>query len=93
MEVVFESCDCSENKKVLFASRMLKDSALDWWNGRKAALSAEYISQMTWVSFSKLFESKYCTPRDKIVMEREFLTLRKGEKTIEDYVTAFYEKL
>jgi len=26
-------------------------------------------------------------------MEREFLTLRKGDKTIEEYVTAFYEKL
>jgi len=93
MEVVFESCDCSEEKKVLFASRMLKESALDWWNGRKAALGTDYISKMTWNSFFKLFEAKYCTPRDKIVMEREFLTLKKGDKLVEDYVTAFYEKL
>jgi len=93
MEVVFESCDCSEGKKVLFASRMLKESALDWWTGRKAALGTDYIASMTWSSFSKLFEAKYCTPRDKIVLEREFLTLKKGDKSVEEYVTAFHEKL
>nr|XP_043629853.1 uncharacterized protein LOC122601150 [Erigeron canadensis] len=48
MEVVFESCDCLENKKVLFASRMFEDSALDWWNTCRIVLGSAYISSMTW---------------------------------------------
>jgi len=93
MEMVLESCGCPEDKKVMIASRNLKESALNWWNCKKVALGTEYISRMIWSSFSKMFEAKYCTPRDMDVIEKEFLMLKKDGKLIDDYVTAFYEKL
>ena len=34
IEVVFESCECPDGKKVIFATRMLKGDALDRWDTR-----------------------------------------------------------
>nr|XP_043615853.1 uncharacterized protein LOC122587752 [Erigeron canadensis] len=93
MEVVFESCDCPENKKVLFASRMFEDGALDWWNTRRTILGSAYISSMTWQSFVGLFEREYCTARDLEVLEQSFLTLKKGDKSVEEYAKLFIEKM
>ena len=45
--VVFESCECPEGKKVIFASRMLKGNALDWWDTRHEALGVDYVDGMT----------------------------------------------
>ena len=57
IEVVFESCDCPESKKVLFASRMLKGDVLDWWDTRWEALGTDFVANMTWESFKELFKS------------------------------------
>ena len=93
MEVVFESCDCPESKKVLFASRMLKGDALDWWDTRREALGVEFVANMTWESFKELYKKEYCTTRDQRLLEQEFLTLKKGDKTINEYARLFMEKL
>ena len=48
---------------------------------------------MTWESFKELFKKEYCTTRDQRLLEQEFLTLRKGDKTINEYARLFMEKL
>nr|XP_043615867.1 uncharacterized protein LOC122587766 [Erigeron canadensis] len=48
---------------------------------------------MTWQSFVGLFEREYCTARDLEVLEQSFLTLKKGDNSVEEYAKLFTEKM
>ncbi|GJS52517.1 putative nucleotidyltransferase, ribonuclease H [Tanacetum coccineum] len=93
MEQTFESCDCDEQHKVKYAVRMLKGRVLDWWDTMCGALGTVIIAHLTWDSFSAKVKEGYCTTRDFFKIEEEFLTLKKRNRSIEKYSSAFIEKL
>jgi len=93
IEVVFDSCDCPEDKKVLCATRMLKKSARDWWKGTIVSMTPGVLSAMPWGTFKEKFLEEYCGTREKRLMEKEFLTLKKGDKGMAEYARSFMEKL
>ena len=93
IEMVFASCDCPEDKKVLCATRMLKKGARDWWRGTTVSVTSAVLAAMPWTTFKEKFLEEYCGTREKRLLEKEFLSLKKGDKTMSEYARSFMEKL
>lgn len=93
MEQIFDLCECKEEQKVKFAVRMLKGEALSWWNMTWMLLGKEIVSRLTWDEFVERVKEWYCSAWDLIKMQNEFLTLKKGDMTVDEYARLFVAKL
>ncbi|PWA86609.1 hypothetical protein CTI12_AA139090 [Artemisia annua] len=93
MEQTFDSGEFTEPQMVKYAIRMLDGEALEWWNCVSLALSRTSRDNMTWDAFSNKIKTKYCGPCAVQRIEREFLSLQRGNMSIDKYNTTFTEKL
>ncbi|GKB65161.1 putative reverse transcriptase domain-containing protein [Tanacetum coccineum] len=64
MEMVFHISNCPERYQVKYASCMLLNSALTWWNSYKRTIGIEAAYAMSWAELMKLMTEVYC-PRNK----------------------------
>lgn len=48
---------------------------------------------MTWVEFLVYFKRKYCLDQNILKLENQFLNLKKGSLTMEEYTNAFTDKM
>ncbi|KAI3740651.1 hypothetical protein L2E82_31121 [Cichorium intybus] len=92
-EQVLEVSKCHEKDKVYYASRMLKDDALVWWNTLYELIGKDVIYKWSWTEFTTRLKNKYCPLRDIEKLEDEFLTLKKGSLTIAEYTKKFSDML
>ena len=51
MEMVFESCDCSNKQKTVFAVRQLKTGVLSWWKLLADTMPRGEALKMSWEEF------------------------------------------
>ncbi|PWA34984.1 reverse transcriptase domain-containing protein [Artemisia annua] len=93
MDQTFDSGVFTEAQRVSYAIRMLEGSALQWWNSVSRTLSANARASLTWEAFSNKIKTKYCSRGAIQRIERDFLNLKKGNMNIDQYNTAFTEKL
>nr|XP_043639233.1 uncharacterized protein LOC122610302 [Erigeron canadensis] len=93
IEMTFEASNCPENKKVVFAAKILNKDALDWWDTHIQPQGSRYIASLTWESFVELFKKDLCTEWELQALESKFLGLKKGEKSITEYSRDFTKKL
>ncbi|PWA56067.1 hypothetical protein CTI12_AA422440 [Artemisia annua] len=93
MDQTFDSGVFTEAQRVSYAIRMLEGSALQWWNSVNRTLSANVRASLTWEAFSNKVKTKYCSRSAIQRIERDFLNLKKGNMNIDQYNTAFTEKL
>ncbi|GKA87999.1 hypothetical protein Tco_0809763 [Tanacetum coccineum] len=74
-ESVFSQSRCDAENKVTFATGILTDDALSWWNAYAQPMGIEQANQTTWTELKRLLMNKYC-PRIEIKkMEDEFYGL------------------
>ena len=68
METIFDACECLENRRIKYATRLLKDEALDWWDLIRSSLALENLALLSWTEFKEKLMEKYCGQRalDKI---------------------------
>ncbi|GKF18960.1 hypothetical protein Tco_0063878 [Tanacetum coccineum] len=57
-ESVFSRCNCTEDCKVKFATGILTEEALSWWNSFAQPIRIEEAYKITWVEFKKLLIKK-----------------------------------
>lgn len=88
MELVFETCRCEDSKKVTFARTMLRGAAIQWWD--TVGVSSE---QLSWDEFLVILRKKYCSDYDMERLEQEFLTLKKGDKPVDDLIYKFSDRM
>ncbi|KAL7618843.1 hypothetical protein Lser_V15G00012 [Lactuca serriola] len=93
MEMVFESCDCSNKQKTVFAVRQLKTGVLSWWKLLADTMPRGEALKMSWEEFLEQLRVQYCSEIDLIDLNNEFQNLKKGKMSIDDYATAFTEKM
>ena len=93
MEQVLFLCRCEEEMKVGFACQMLKEDALIWLNNLRKAIGSEGISSLTWSEFVNRLKAKFCSPRHQQKLVNDFFSLRKGNKTIDEYTKKFTDML
>ncbi|KAJ9561478.1 hypothetical protein OSB04_006638 [Centaurea solstitialis] len=92
IEMVFETCRCAAEDKVVFARSMLKADALHWWNVETGGRGTEVVRTMSWKSFVAKFRSQFCPLAATKKMEEEFLQLKQGSLSVQEYTTRFIEK-
>ncbi|KAJ9556477.1 hypothetical protein OSB04_011091 [Centaurea solstitialis] len=92
IEMVFETCRCAAEDKVVYARSMLKADALHWWNVETGGRGTEAVRTMSWKSFVARFRSQFCPLAATKKMEEEFLQLKQGSLSVQEYTTRFIEK-
>lgn len=90
-ENVFLMCNCPEESKVKFATGMLLDAAMSWWNSYAQPIGMENAYKLTWDQYKKMMTKKFC-PRTEIQkLETEFYELKTKGDDIETYIQRFQE--
>ncbi|XP_027364556.1 uncharacterized protein LOC113871655 [Abrus precatorius] len=90
VEEVFNAMGCHEEHKVSYATYLLCGEAENWWRfaGQTLPQKDGYVQ---WETFKAIFLGNYF-PRDLRKQKvREFLELKQGSMTVEEYATKFQE--
>ncbi|GKE03586.1 putative reverse transcriptase domain-containing protein, partial [Tanacetum coccineum] len=91
METVFHISNCPEKYQVKYASCMLLNSALTWWNSHKRTIGNEAAYAMSWAELIKLMTEVYC-PRNEIQkMETKLWNLTVKGNDLTAYTLRFQE--
>ncbi|KZT75567.1 hypothetical protein F511_47408 [Dorcoceras hygrometricum] len=54
-----------------------------WWEGAKLTVD---LDTLTWEELKKVFYDQYVTTDVRAELEREFLTLKQGSMSMQDYI-------
>ncbi|XP_024971908.1 uncharacterized protein LOC112510794 [Cynara cardunculus var. scolymus] len=92
MQSCFKICRCAEDQKVTYAATTFVDYALHWWESECAIRGDEDIVAMTWEQMKKTMMNKYCSRTEVNKLESEFLRLKQGSLSVQEYVNEFLEK-
>ncbi|KAI3825723.1 hypothetical protein L1987_07311 [Smallanthus sonchifolius] len=75
-ESVLAISKCAEEDKVLYASNMFKDQALEWWNNIVAAKGRDAAYAIGWSVFKTRVEKKYVPQNEREQIKGKFLSLK-----------------
>ncbi|KAJ9567039.1 hypothetical protein OSB04_003005 [Centaurea solstitialis] len=92
-EKVFRTIRVSDEDKVRYASAMLTDRALVWWDNTYESLDSNTRENMLWDEFRSKFFEQYCPMDLQRRLEKEFWDLKQGTMTVMEYETEFNRKL
>ncbi|XP_061345586.1 uncharacterized protein LOC133291353 [Gastrolobium bilobum] len=90
LEKIFKVMRCRDQLKLLYATYMLQDEANDWWTNAIQPLELQG-QEITWALFEGIFLDMYFTREDMESKEKEFLELKQGSMTIDQYLAEFNE--
>ncbi|XP_071718411.1 uncharacterized protein [Rutidosis leptorrhynchoides] len=90
MERVFEACQCEPELRVIFASRLLKNRAMVWWDSVISSIPKEQVSLITWEQFYSKVCEQYCTVYDIGRLKKEFMEMKMTEQMTIDEVIEQY---
>ncbi|GKF31721.1 putative reverse transcriptase domain-containing protein, partial [Tanacetum coccineum] len=91
METVFHISNFPEKYQVKYATCILLNNALTWWNSHKRTIGTEAAFDMSWRELMKLMTKVYC-PRNEIQkMESELWNLTVKNNDLAAYTQRFQE--
>ncbi|KAL9992436.1 putative nucleotidyltransferase, Ribonuclease H [Helianthus debilis subsp. tardiflorus] len=90
-EAVLKISKCAEEDKIMFASNLFKNAALEWWNTILQSRGSDRIYNMEWEEFKNMVERKFCPPNEKEQTANKFLNLRMNGVDSKGYTTTFFE--
>ena len=64
-EVVLKISKCEDEDKIMFASNLFKNAALEWWNTILQSRGSDRVYNMEWINFKEMVERKFCPPNEK----------------------------
>ncbi|WRX14562.1 Retrotransposon gag domain - like 10 [Theobroma cacao] len=76
-----------DEMKLKVATRLFKKRARTWWS----LVKSRSLIPLTWMDFFREFDYQYYTYFHQKEKKREFLSLKQGNMTIEEYETRFNE--
>ncbi|CAA0818633.1 Unknown protein, partial [Striga hermonthica] len=88
LEFIFEVMECPEIYRVLCAQLQLTGDARLWWNAYWSMRPGEKAG-CTWEMFKELIREKYYPTYYRAEMERQFLSLQQGTRTVDEYEREF----
>ncbi|CAA0835213.1 Unknown protein, partial [Striga hermonthica] len=88
LEFIFEVMECPERYRVICAQLQLTGDARLWWNAYWGMRPGEKAG-CTWEMFKDLVREKYYPTYYRAEMERQFLSLRQGTRTVDEYEREF----
>ncbi|WVZ70158.1 hypothetical protein U9M48_018846 [Paspalum notatum var. saurae] len=87
IEKIFNAMHCPDEEKVTLAAFKLQGGAFDWWEAQKKKHEEGFL--VTWKIFKDDFNKKYFPASVQRKMEKEFLQLKQGQKTVAAYEIEF----
>ncbi|CAA0809447.1 Uncharacterized mitochondrial protein AtMg00860, partial [Striga hermonthica] len=81
---IFEVMDCPDKYRVICAQLQLTGDARLWWNAYWSMRPGEKAG-CTWDMFKELVRDKYYPFYYRAEMERQFLALQQGTRTVDEY--------
>ncbi|XP_056172376.1 uncharacterized protein LOC130139445 [Syzygium oleosum] len=88
LEKTFKVLGCTDEEKVTLAIYQLQDSANDWWNATEGRVFPEGTAS-TWAVFVENFYEKYFSENAQEKKLMEFMRLRQGQMTVDQYEAEF----
>ncbi|CAA0815768.1 Unknown protein, partial [Striga hermonthica] len=88
LEFIFEVMECPERYRVVCAQLQLTGDARLWWNAYWSMRPGEKVG-CTWEMFKELIREKYYPTYYRAEMERQFLSLQQGIRTVDEYEREF----
>ncbi|XP_030460042.1 uncharacterized protein LOC115680381 [Syzygium oleosum] len=88
LEKAFEVLGCTEAEKVTLAVYQLQENASDWWKATRGKVFPEGTAQ-TWAVFTENFYGKYFSESARERKLAEFMRLRQGSMTVDQYEAEF----
>jgi hypothetical protein len=80
---------CSDRKKVLYASGRLAGPAADWWDSYTTA--HDVVDTITWAEFSTQFRNYHIPAGLMKIKKKEFLSLKQGSMSVSEYRDKFIQ--
>ncbi|KAF5781040.1 putative transcription factor interactor and regulator CCHC(Zn) family [Helianthus annuus] len=90
-EAVIKISKCAEEDKVMYASHLFKEEALEWWNTVLQATGSDMAYAMNWEEFRQLVERKLCPEYEKEQIANKFLSHRMVDVDYRGYTSKFFE--
>nr|GFA00354.1 hypothetical protein [Tanacetum cinerariifolium] len=84
METVFNISNCPSKYKVKYATCILQNSALTWWNSHKRTIGVDVPYAMKWAGLMKLMTEVYCPRNEQPPFKRQNST---GQNVAKAYTT------
>nr|GEW31712.1 putative reverse transcriptase domain-containing protein [Tanacetum cinerariifolium] len=91
MENTFEISECTEGKKVKFATATLHGQALTWWNSHVATLGREVANGRPWTEVKQMMTNEFCPTEEVQRLEDELRRLKLRDINIAAYTKRFNE--
>ncbi|GKD23535.1 putative reverse transcriptase domain-containing protein [Tanacetum coccineum] len=91
METVFHISNCPKRYQVKYASCMLLNCTLTWWNSHKRTTGIEAAYAMSWAELMKLMIEVYCPRNEVQKMETELWNLAVKGNELTAYTSRFQE--
>ncbi|GJU53986.1 putative reverse transcriptase domain-containing protein [Tanacetum coccineum] len=91
METVFHISNRLEKYQVKYATCMLLNSALTWWNSHKRTIGIEAAYGMSWAELIKLMKEVYCPRNEVQKMKTELWNLVVKGNDLTAYTRRFQE--
>ncbi|XP_077215600.1 uncharacterized protein LOC143850221 [Tasmannia lanceolata] len=89
VEKAFRAMNCVRDvEKIRYAKYMLEGNALHWWEGI-VQLNEDIEEPYTWADFRADFLDRYFPHSTLYQMQRDFIELSQGERTVEEYEIEF----
>ncbi|CAA0814717.1 Unknown protein, partial [Striga hermonthica] len=88
LETIFEVMDCPDRYRILSAQIQLTGDARLWWNAYRGMRPGEKEG-CTWDKFKELIREKYYPAYYRAELERQFLALKQGTRSVEEYEREF----
>ncbi|CAA0824850.1 Unknown protein, partial [Striga hermonthica] len=88
LEFIFEVMECRERYRVICAQLQLTGDARLWWNAYWSMRPGEKAG-CTWEMLKELIREKYYPTYYRAEMERQFLSLQQGTRTVDEYEREF----
>ncbi|CAA0829961.1 Unknown protein, partial [Striga hermonthica] len=88
LEMIFEVMDCPDRYHMLCAQIQLTVDARLWWNAYWSMRPGEKDG-CTWDQFKELIREKYYPSYYRVDMERQFLALVQGTRSVDEYEREF----
>ncbi|CAA0808820.1 Protochlorophyllide reductase A- chloroplastic, partial [Striga hermonthica] len=88
LEMIFEVMNCPDRYRMLCAQIQLTGDARLWWNAYWS-MRPDEKEGCTWDQFKELIREKYYPSYYRADMERQFLALTQGTRSVDEYEREF----
>ncbi|GKA32378.1 putative reverse transcriptase domain-containing protein [Tanacetum coccineum] len=91
MENVIDNSGCAENQKVRYATSLLVNKALTWWNTQCQARGRVAAMAMSWNDIKALMVEEFCPSNEMEKLENEFWNHKMVGANHAAYTDRFHE--